>query len=127
MTEHRIKPGQGKKCKSGGASVAVGVVGALLMMSRNYRTASTSVNEAGSLGGYGLDWFSSRWVLRESVVPVDIRTLGVVGLQQKKLSWKVKSQFQVSPSLRVVALFYTNFVLSVNSFFLFLFSVLRIS
>lgn len=50
MTEHRIKPGQGKKCKSGGASVTVGVVGALLMMSRNYRTASTSVNEAGSLG-----------------------------------------------------------------------------
>lgn len=58
---------------------------------------------------------------------MDICTLGVVGLQQKKLSLEVKSQFQGSPSLSVVALFYTNYVLSVNSFFLFLFSVLGIS
>lgn len=46
-------------------------------------------------------------------------TLGVVGLEQKKLSSEVKSQFQGSTSLRATALFYTDFVLSVNSFVFF--------
>lgn len=40
----------------------------------------------------------------EYVVPVDV-TLGVIWLVQKKLSLEVKSQFQVSASLRVIALF----------------------
>lgn len=46
-------------------------------------------------------------------------TLGMVGLEQKKLSLEVKSQFQESTSLRVIALFYTDFVVSVNSFVFF--------